>query len=109
MLMVLEMAPLMYGCAAAIMRMCDSHERYRLPVLPHLLAQSNTGRGSAFRCGAPSMVIVPHTYWFASATCCLLNPRCVSRSKVGSLSASAGTFSTFLMKSSPRVQVLNTN
>jgi hypothetical protein len=43
MLMVLEMAPLMYGCAAAIMRMCDSHDRNRLPSLPHLLAQSKIG------------------------------------------------------------------
>src|SRR3954468_1466026 len=43
MLIVFEIAPEMNGWAAAIMRMCDSHDRNRLPSLPHLLAQSNTG------------------------------------------------------------------
>ena len=33
----------MNGWAAAIMRMCDSADRKRWPVLPHLLAQSKTG------------------------------------------------------------------
>ena len=43
MLIVLEIAPLMNGWAAAIIRMCDSHGRNRWPRLPHLFAQSNTG------------------------------------------------------------------
>ena len=43
MLMVLEIAPEMKGCAAAIMRMWLSTERKRLPMRPHGLAQSNTG------------------------------------------------------------------
>src|SRR5579883_3491620 len=43
MLIVFEIPPLMNGWAAAIIRMCDSHDRNRLPVLPHLFAQSNTG------------------------------------------------------------------
>ncbi len=42
-LIVFEIAPLMNGWAAAIMRMWDSADRKRLPVLPHLLAQSKMG------------------------------------------------------------------
>src|SRR4029453_9863340 len=67
MLMVFEMAPEMKGCAAAIMRMWLSTERYRLPILPHGLAQSNTGRCSAFRKGAPSSVIAPQTWTLAAS------------------------------------------
>ena len=59
MLIVLEIAPEMNGWAAAIMRMCASVERKRLPFLPQWLAQSKTGRCSGFRCGAPSTVMVP--------------------------------------------------
>ena len=44
MLMVLEIAPEMKGCAAAIMRMWLSTERQRLPMRPHGLAQSNTAQ-----------------------------------------------------------------
>ena len=55
-LIVLEIAPEMNGWAAAIMRMWPSTWMKRLPVLPHLLAQSKTGRCSSLRCGAPSMV-----------------------------------------------------
>jgi len=48
MLIVLEMAPVMKGCAAAIMRMWLSTERKRVPRRPHGLAQSKTGRCSGF-------------------------------------------------------------
>src|SRR5690606_24747994 len=53
MLMVLEMAPEMNGCAAAIMRMWLSTDRNRLPRRPHGLAQSKTGRCSGLRCANP--------------------------------------------------------
>ena len=43
MLMVLEMAPEMNGCAAAIMRMWLSQESERFPSRPQGLAQSKTG------------------------------------------------------------------
>ncbi len=59
MLMVLLIAPETKGCAAAIMRIWESTERKRLPVRPQGLAQSNTGRCSGSRCGAPSNVIAP--------------------------------------------------
>ena len=49
MLMVLEIAPKMKGCNAAIMRMWLWTDRARLPVRPHGLAQSNTARCSGFR------------------------------------------------------------
>ena len=49
MLTVFEMAPEMKDCAAAIMRMWLSTDRYRLPLRPHALAQSKTGRCSSFR------------------------------------------------------------
>ena len=61
MLMVLEMAPEMKGWAAAIILMWLSTESERLPILPQGLAQSNTGRCSAFRKGAPSRVMAPVT------------------------------------------------
>ena len=60
-LMVLEMLPDTNGWAAAIMRMWASGARKRWPVLPHLLAQSKTGRCSGLRWGAPSTVMVPQT------------------------------------------------
>ena len=43
MLMVLEMAPEMKGCAAAIIRMWLSTEMKQSPMRPQGLAQSNTG------------------------------------------------------------------
>ena len=75
MLMVFEIAPEMNGCAAAIMRMCDSADRNRLPFLPHLLAQSNTGQVLGPQVRAPSTVIVPHTYSLASAIWARVKPR----------------------------------
>ena len=68
MLIVLEIAPEMKGCTAAIMRMWLSTESARLPMRPHGLAQSNTARCSAFRYGAPSSVIAPQTCRFAAST-----------------------------------------
>ncbi|MNC96717.1 hypothetical protein D3C83_141670 [compost metagenome] len=61
MLMVLEIAPEMNGCAAAIMRMWLSTERKRLPVRPVGEAQSKTGKCSSLSPGAPSTVIAPQT------------------------------------------------
>jgi hypothetical protein len=43
MLMVLEIAPEMNGCAAAIISICASVAMNRAPYLPHLLAQSKIG------------------------------------------------------------------
>ena len=59
MLMVFEIAPETNGWQAASMRMWLSTERYRLPLRPQGLAQSNTGRCSSFRYGAPSSVMAP--------------------------------------------------
>jgi hypothetical protein len=44
MLIVLETAPEMKGCTAAIIRRWLSTESARLPVRPHRLAQSKTAR-----------------------------------------------------------------
>ena len=52
---VFEMAPEMNGWAAAIMRMCAFQEMNRVP-LGGWKAQSNTGKCSAFRSAAPSIV-----------------------------------------------------
>ena len=60
MLIVLEMAPEMNGCTAAIISMWLFHGASACH-FPHGLAQSNTARCSGFRCGAPSIVIVPQT------------------------------------------------
>jgi len=46
---ILEIAPEMNGCTAAIMRMWLSTDRARLPVRPHELAQSDTAGCSGFR------------------------------------------------------------
>jgi len=60
-LMVLEIAPEMNGCAAAIMWMWPLLAMNRSPSVPQRLAQSKTGRCSSSSPGAPSMVPVPHT------------------------------------------------
>jgi hypothetical protein len=52
---VLEMAPDRKGCTAAIIFMWPIGAIERVPFLARN-AQSNTGRCSSFRCGAPSMV-----------------------------------------------------
>ena len=66
-LIVLVIAPEMNGWAAAIIADVASAEMNRLPVLPHLLAQSKTGRCSGFRCGAPSTVMLPQMSSLASS------------------------------------------
>ena len=64
MLMVLEMAPEMKGWLAAIMWMWLATDRKRLPLRPHGLAQSNTGRcclgdvRRAFQRHGPAHVLV---------------------------------------------------
>ena len=58
---VLEMAPDIKDCAAAIILMWLSTDKNLLPILPQTLAQSNTSRWSLFKCGAPSSVIAPQT------------------------------------------------
>ena len=73
----------MNGWAAAIMRMWPRWWMKRVPILPHLLAQSKTGRCSSLRCGAPSTVIVPQMTSFASSICFVVNPSARSRSKPG--------------------------
>ena len=83
MLMVFEIAPEMKGCAAAIIRMWLSADNARVPVRPHGLAQSNTGRCSGFRCGAPSRVIAPQHQVLAASISARLKPSAASRSKPG--------------------------
>ncbi len=61
MLMVFEIAPEMNGCTAPIMRMWPSGWIERAP-RAGLNAQSKTGRCSAFRCGAPSIVSCSSMY-----------------------------------------------
>ena len=99
----------MKGWLAAIMRMWLSTERKRLPLRPHGLAQSNTGRCSSARCGAPSSVMAPQTCSLAASMSFLEKPRCASRSKAGSASFSAGICSVSVRNSSPSVQRLKTN
>ena len=83
MLMVFEMAPEMKGWAAAIMRMWLSADNARVPVRPHGLAQSNTGRCSGLRYGAPSRVIAPQHQALAASISARLKPSAASRSKPG--------------------------
>ena len=71
MLMVLEMAPEMNGWAAAIILMWPVWWMNRSPYLPLRLAQSNTGRCSARRWGAPSMVWRPQMKSLAARICSL--------------------------------------
>ncbi len=75
MLMVFEIAPEMNGCDAAIMWMWLATERERLPLRPQGLAQSNTGRCSALRCGAPSSVMAPQTCSLAASMSFFEKPR----------------------------------
>ena len=79
-LIVLLIAPEMNGWAAAIIRMWPSGAMNRVPFLPHLLAQSKTGRCSALRCGAPSMVCVPQ---MCSLSCLDLLAREAERAAAG--------------------------
>ena len=109
MLMVLEMAPEMKGWLAAIMRMWLSTDRERLPLRPQGLAQSNTGRCSSARCGAPSSVMAPQTCSLAASMSFFEKPRWASRSNAGSVSFSAGIPSVPVRNSSPSVQRLKTN
>ena len=60
-------------------------------------------------CGAPSSVIAPQTWMLAASISACEKPRCVSRSKDGSSSCSAGTLSAPVRKSSPSVHLLKTN
>ena len=83
MLMVLEMAPEMNGCAAAIMRIWLSTERKRLPLRPQGEAQSNTGKCLGSSPGAPSSVMAPQAYSLADSISRLPKPISASRSKSG--------------------------
>ena len=83
MLMVLEMAPEMKGCAAAIMWMWLSTDRKRVPLRPQGLAQSNTGRCASAICGAPSSVMAPHTCSLAASMSFLEKPRWLKQIEAG--------------------------
>src|SRR6202035_5769328 len=109
MLMVFEMAPVMNGCAAAIIRMWLSTERQRVPLGPHGLAQSKTGRCSDFRCDAPSRVIAPQHQVLAASISAREKPSAVNRSKLGSASAAGATPRRSVQKASPRVHLLKAN
>src|SRR6185437_5993169 len=108
MLMVLEMAPEMKGCAAASMRIWLSTERQRLPIRPQGLAQSKTARCSSFRCGAPSKVMAPQQKVLAASISALVKPKAPSMSKLASLSCSDEKPKAALQNSSPKVHLLKT-
>ena len=72
--MVFEMAPVMNGCDAAIMRMCPSGMIKRVLSGPQRFAQSNTARCSDLRCGAPSTVCVPQTVRLIVSICLRVRP-----------------------------------
>ena len=69
-LTVLLMAPETKGCTAAIMRTWPSGAIVRPPGTPK--AQSNTGRWSASKPGAPSMAPVTSTWAMIAARCSLV-------------------------------------
>src|SRR5215467_1965806 len=109
MLIVLEIAPEMKGCTAAIMWMWLSTDSARLPVRPHGLAQSKTARCSGLRCGAPSKVMAPQQKLLAASISARAKPSAASSSKEGSSSAPGAIPSRSTQKSSPRVHLLNVN
>ncbi|MCY1307180.1 hypothetical protein D9M70_570840 [compost metagenome] len=80
-----------------------------MPILPHGLAQSKTGRCSFLRNGAPSSVIAPQTWMLAASMSFLEKPMCSSRLKSICASCSSVTFSVPLRKSAPSVHWLKTN
>ena len=109
MLMVLEMAPEMNGWLAAIMRMWLSTDKNRLPIRPHGLAQSKTGRCSSERYGAPSRVMAPQTKVLVSSISSLEKPRAESMSNFALLRSVADSPKVSTQKVSPKVHLLNTN
>ncbi len=98
----------MKGCTAAIMRMWLSTESERLPMRPQGLAQSKTGRCSAFRCGAPSSAMAPQTCRLAASISGRAKPMALSRSKSGASIAASSSLSTSRQNSTPSVHLLNT-
>ena len=56
---VFEIAPDINGCDAAIISIWLLTDKKRLPILPHMFAQSKTGKCSSFISGEPSNVMAP--------------------------------------------------
>src|SRR5271165_5065881 len=109
MLIVLEIAPEMKGCTAAIMRMWLSTDRARVPLRPQGLAQSNTAKCSDLRWGAPSNVIAPQQKLLAASISARAKPSAANSSKEGSSSAPGAIPNLSTQKSSPKVHLLNVN
>ena len=107
MLMVFEIAPETKGCAAAIMRIWLSVDRWRVPLRPQAVAQSNTARCASFRCGAPSSVMAPQQWRFAASISAREKPSSASMSNPASSSAAASRPSAPVQKASPNVHLLN--
>ena len=76
---------------------------------PHGLAQSNTGRCSGRRCGAPSRVIAPQQQVLAASISARVKPSAAKRSKPGSARRSAAMPSFSARNASPKVHLLNAN
>ena len=109
MLIVLEIAPEIKGCAAAIILIWLSTDKNLLPILPHTFAQSKTLRCSSFRWGAPSSVIDPQTWILAASISSFVKDKKLSISNEKSLSWSSEIFKIFLQNSLPKVNWLKTN
>ena len=108
MLMVLEMAPEMNGCAAAIIRMWLSTERCRVPVRPQTDGAVEHRQMLGLQAGRALQVIAPQTWMFAASISSLAKPSAESRQKPGSSSRSASMPRRSTQKRSPSVHLLKT-
>ena len=109
MFIVLDIAPEIKDCAAAIILIWLSTDRNLLPIRPHTFAQSNTARCFLFKWGAPSRVIAPQTWIFATSISSWVKPKNSNILKLKSFNCSEEIPNVFLQNSSPRVNWLNTN
>ena len=83
MLIVFEIAPVMKGCAAAIMRIWPSVEIERVPVRPHGLGAVEHRQCSGGGCGAPSSVIAPQTWMLAASISAREKPSAAKQVEAG--------------------------
>ena len=106
---VFEIAPDTKDWAAAIILIWLSTDKDLFPILPQTLAQSNTGKWSLLRWGAPSSVIAPQTWILAASISSEVKPRNSSILNEKSFICSVVIPKVFLQKSSPNVNWLKTN